>query len=150
VGFAVVFLLFLLLFFFIFTIHYTIKMRVLGWLESCERGCSFFSEVFVCFLLSLDRPLYMFGASIPVGLLLLFCCCCFTVSSSFLLFFTIHYTVEMQLFGSLAPLFLFLYKCGYLRALTVNVWSEHLCEISLFCCCCCFCCFFFFSGWSLP
>ena len=66
----------------------------------------------------------MFGASIPVGLLLLFCCCCFTVSS-FLLFFTIHYTIEMQLLGSLAPIFLFVYKCGYLRALTIYVWSEH-------------------------
>jgi Zn-dependent protease with chaperone function len=46
--------------------------------------------------------------------------------------FAIHYTMHTQLLGSLAPLFLFVYKSGYLRALTVYVWSEHLCGISLF------------------
>jgi hypothetical protein len=39
--------------------------------------------------------------------------------------FAIHYTIEMQLLGSLASLFCFVYKCGYLRALTIYVWSEH-------------------------
>jgi hypothetical protein len=29
-------------------------------------------------------------------------------------------------------LFLFVYKCGYLRALTVYVWSEHPCGILRF------------------
>jgi hypothetical protein len=28
-------------------------------------------------------------------------------------------------FGEFAPLFGFVYKCGYLRALTIYVWSEH-------------------------
>jgi hypothetical protein len=46
--------------------------------------------------------------------------------------FAIHYTIDMQLLGSLASLFLFVYKCGYLRALTVYDWSEHPCGISLF------------------
>jgi hypothetical protein len=46
--------------------------------------------------------------------------------------FAIHYTIDAQLLGSLAPLFCFVYKCGYLRALTINVWSEHPCGISLF------------------
>jgi hypothetical protein len=39
--------------------------------------------------------------------------------------FAIHYTIDTQLLGSLAPLFLFVYKCSYLRALTIYVWSEH-------------------------
>ena len=39
--------------------------------------------------------------------------------------FAIHYTIDTQLLGSLAPFFLFVYKCGYLRALTIYVWSEH-------------------------
>jgi hypothetical protein len=39
--------------------------------------------------------------------------------------FAIHYTIDTQLLVSLAPLFLFVYKCGYLRALTIYVWSEH-------------------------
>ena len=39
--------------------------------------------------------------------------------------FTIHYTIEMEVLASLASLFLFVYKCGYLRALTIYVWSEH-------------------------
>jgi hypothetical protein len=39
--------------------------------------------------------------------------------------FAIHYTMDTQLLGSLATLFLFVYKCGYLRALTIYVWSEH-------------------------
>jgi hypothetical protein len=39
--------------------------------------------------------------------------------------FAIHYTMDTQLLGSLASLFCFVYKCGYLRALTVYVWSEH-------------------------
>jgi hypothetical protein len=39
--------------------------------------------------------------------------------------FAIHYTIDTQLLGSLAPLFCFVYKCGYLRALTIYVWSEH-------------------------
>ena len=39
--------------------------------------------------------------------------------------FAIHYTIDTQLLGSLASLFLFVYKCGYLRALTIYVWSEH-------------------------
>jgi hypothetical protein len=62
--------------------------------------------------------------------------------------FAIHYTIEMQVLGSLTPPFLFVYKCGYLRALTVYVWSEHPCGISLFCSCC-FCCFFFSSFFLL-
>jgi hypothetical protein len=45
--------------------------------------------------------------------------------------FAIHYTIDTQVLGSLASLFLFVYKCGYLRALTVYVWSEHPCGISL-------------------
>jgi hypothetical protein len=45
--------------------------------------------------------------------------------------FAIHYTIEMEGW-SFASLFLFVYKCGYLRALTVYVWSEHPCGISLF------------------
>jgi hypothetical protein len=36
----------------------------------------------------------------------------------------IHYTIDMEM-GNSASLFLFVYKCGYLRALTVYVWSEH-------------------------
>jgi hypothetical protein len=70
--------------------------------------------------------------------------------------FAIHYTIDMQVLGSLASLFLFVYKCGYLRALTVYVWSEHPCGISL-CLQLLFCSFFFISsffllvvGWSLP
>jgi uncharacterized membrane protein YdbT with pleckstrin-like domain len=43
--------------------------------------------------------------------------------------FAIHYTIDTQLLGSLASLFLFVYKCGNLRALTVYVWSEHPCGI---------------------
>jgi hypothetical protein len=39
--------------------------------------------------------------------------------------FAIHYTMDSQRLGSLAPLFCFVYKCGYLRALTIYVWSEH-------------------------
>jgi hypothetical protein len=39
--------------------------------------------------------------------------------------FAIHYTIDTQLLGNLAPLFCFVYKCGYLRALTIYVWSEH-------------------------
>jgi hypothetical protein len=39
--------------------------------------------------------------------------------------FAIHYTIDTQLLGSLASLFCFVYKCGYLRALTIYVWSEH-------------------------
>jgi hypothetical protein len=46
--------------------------------------------------------------------------------------FAIHYTIDTQLLGSLASLFCFVYKCGYLRALTIYVWSEHSCGISLF------------------
>jgi hypothetical protein len=38
--------------------------------------------------------------------------------------FAIHYTIDMQLLGSLALLFCFVYKCGCFG-------------------CCCFCCFFF-------
>jgi hypothetical protein len=39
--------------------------------------------------------------------------------------FAIHYTIDTQLLGGLASLFCFVYKCGYLRALTIYVWSEH-------------------------
>jgi hypothetical protein len=39
--------------------------------------------------------------------------------------FTIHYTIDIQLLGILATLFCFVYKCDYLRALTIYVWSEH-------------------------
>jgi hypothetical protein len=39
--------------------------------------------------------------------------------------FAIHYTMDAQLLGSLGPLVCFVYKCGYLRALTIYVWSEH-------------------------
>jgi hypothetical protein len=39
--------------------------------------------------------------------------------------FAIHYTMDTQLLGSLASLFCFVYKCGYLRAFTIYVWSEH-------------------------
>jgi hypothetical protein len=46
--------------------------------------------------------------------------------------FAIHYTMDTQLLGSLAPLFCFVYKCGYLRALTIYVWSEHPFGILLF------------------
>jgi hypothetical protein len=46
--------------------------------------------------------------------------------------FGIPYTIEMHVLGSLASLFLFVYKCGHMRALTVYVWSEHPCGISLF------------------
>jgi hypothetical protein len=46
--------------------------------------------------------------------------------------FAIHYTMDTQLLGSLGPLVCFVYKCGYLRALTINVWSEHPFGISLF------------------
>jgi hypothetical protein len=45
--------------------------------------------------------------------------------------FAIHYTMDTQLLGSLALLFCFVYKCGYLRALTIYVWSEHPFGISL-------------------
>jgi hypothetical protein len=39
--------------------------------------------------------------------------------------FAIHYTMDTQLLGSLASLVCLVYKCGYLRTLTVYVWSEH-------------------------
>jgi hypothetical protein len=69
--------------------------------------------------------------------------------------FAILYTVEMQVWRSLVSLFLFAYKCGYLRALTVYVWSEHPCGISMFLLFLfvLFLLFFFFSlvvGYSLP
>jgi hypothetical protein len=46
--------------------------------------------------------------------------------------FAIHYTIATQLLWSLASLFLFVYECGYLRALTVYVWSEHPWEFVVF------------------
>jgi hypothetical protein len=46
--------------------------------------------------------------------------------------FAIHYTIDMHVLGCLASLCLFVYKYGYLRALTVYVWSEHPCGISLY------------------
>jgi hypothetical protein len=41
--------------------------------------------------------------------------------------FAYHYTIEMQVVGSLTSLFLFVYKCGYLLALTVYVLSRFRC-----------------------
>jgi hypothetical protein len=49
--------------------------------------------------------------------------------------FAIHYTIDTQPLGSFASLFLFVYKCGYLRALTIYVWSFP---------------FLLVVGWSLP
>ena len=45
--------------------------------------------------------------------------------------FAIHYTIEMEMW-SRTRFFLTVYKCGYLRALTVYVWSEHPFGTSLF------------------
>jgi hypothetical protein len=40
--------------------------------------------------------------------------------------FPIHYTIDMHVLGSLESLFLFVYKCGYLRALTVYVFGASI------------------------
>ena len=45
--------------------------------------------------------------------------------------FAIHYTIEMEMW-SRTRFFLTVYKYGYLRALTVYVWSEHPFGTSLF------------------
>ena len=79
VDLLLLFLLFLLLFFFLLTIHYTIEMRVVGWLESSERVCSFFRDVFVLFSFKFRSSFVYVWSEHPcrfavVVLLLLFYC----------------------------------------------------------------------------